>query len=217
MKLRKTIVALLSVSFLLTLTTSAFACACCVERGYYEMTRERPDAFYLGLIGDVDLNGAAELYDDESGFDSVKGLGDLEKEYADNSVLSFSVAQTFTQRTWRLNIKSKGGRAGTLVLPMPAIMVRHKVDIHDAEESGMGVSLYKEFTFNGTVSRGTGVFRSANTKPTKYTLIFQGNGNGCDDPSNFANWRLELNGPRTDFAIFGKLKSGPKNEPAPAN
>lgn len=85
---------------------------------------------------------------------------------------------------------------------MPTVFTRHKVDM-DGVDTGLGVSLYKEFSITGKVSNATGIFRSANAT-TKYTLVFQGRGNGCDDALDFNRWRLELKGAKASYSFFGK-------------
>jgi len=200
---RKSLVAVLSLIALILISSSpALACACCVNRGYYELSRQRPDSFYLGLLGDIKLGGDAELYMTEAGFDGIKGLKELENPDSDPKL---SVSATFAQNTWRLNVKSGVSHSGMLWLPMPAMFTKHKADI-DGVDTGLGVSLYKEFSISGNVSHATGMFRSAN-KMTKYTLVFQGRGNGCDDASDFTRWRLELDGPKAEYAFFGKAAS----------
>ncbi len=207
MKLRKPFVFLSSLFLLLSFSSSALACACCAERGFYSVTRSAPDNFYLGLIGEMNFSGTAEFYTSSAGFDAIKGLEDLAKDDKAGKPVDLNIVETFLMKTWRLNVKTGAGRIGTLALPMPAMMTVRKIDIHDSQDTGLGVTLYKEYTFNGKVARGTGIFRAA-TKTTNYTLIFQGRGNACDDASNFTNWRLELKGPRVDFAAFGKTKPG---------
>jgi len=86
---------------------------------------------------------------------------------------------------------------------MPATLRRFKVDI-DGVDTGLGVSLYKEFSARGRVRSATGIFGSAN-RNTNYHLVFQGRGNGCDDASDFTRWRLELDGPKAEYAFFGNL------------
>lgn len=198
---------MLAVVTVLLGSSSAFACACCVEAGYYEFTRAKPDAYFLGILGDLDLDGPAQLYMSVAGFDGIKGLDDLAKDDAAGKDVGLDVSESFAGRTWNLNVKTASGRSGTLVLPMPAVFTRYKADLHDAPDTGLGVGLYKEIVLKGTVSRGTGIFRSANAKPTSYSLVFQGRGNGCDSSSDYTHWRLELDGRSAEYAFFGKVKA----------
>jgi hypothetical protein len=116
-----------------------------------------------------------------------------------------NIVDKFLRRTWSLDVSTKSGRRATLTLPLPAQMLRYKVDTHDRRDAGTDVVLYKEFFFTGSVAGGTGFLRSANAKTTTYTLVFQGRGNACDNASDFTNWRLELKGPKSRFAIFGNM------------
>jgi hypothetical protein len=180
-------------------------CACCVERGYYEMGQERPGTYVLGILDEMKFARSAQLYMTEAGFDGVKGLDALKAEIESDAKTEFDIVESFVKRTWTLTFKVTG-KTGTLRLPMPTLMTRFKVDTREEgnEDRGLGVSLYKEFSFRGNVAMANGMFRFANTRTT-FHLVFQGNGNGCDSSADFRHWRLELKGPRTRFAILGKL------------
>jgi hypothetical protein len=194
-----------TIAVFLSLTSSALACACCVNRGYYELSRVKPDAFYVSILDSMNFEKPADIYLSEAGFDGTRGIEELAKEEVGGQPVSLSVSESFASRSWKFSISSSKGRKGTLVLPMPVMMTRYKADRHDTPAE-REVVLYKEFIFNGQVGSATGIFQSANMKPTAYTLVFQGRGNGCDDASDFTNWRLELNGKNADYAFFGKLK-----------
>ncbi|MEP6900287.1 MAG: hypothetical protein ABJA66_00975 [Actinomycetota bacterium] len=197
---------------LMFLANNARACACCVEAGTYIISTGKPSEYILEVVSDLKFDKKALLYTTEAGFDSIKGLNDIEKEMESDSWVAgsdaFDLVNEFTNKTWKFTIKTPSGKTGTLVLPMPMQMVQYKVDIHDTEDTGLGVSLYKEFRFKGNVQSGTGIFRSGNIKPTTYFLVFQGRGNGCDDASNFTHWHLEIDGQKAKYEFNGKLSSG---------
>jgi hypothetical protein len=195
------------ISILTGSASGAGFCACCVERGYYEFGKERPDAYVLGILDEMKFHTKAELYMTEAGFDGVRGLNDLKAEIESDSATDFNIVESFLKRAWTLNFTTAVGKKGTIRLRMPTLMTRFKVDTREEgnEDRGLGVSLYKEFSFIGRVASGTGIFRSANTRGTTFHLVFQGNGNGCDSSADFRHWRLELKGPGTRFAILGKL------------
>lgn len=187
-----------------------FACACCAETGTYFLRTSKPDQYKLDVLRDISFEKSADLYMTEAGFEMVEGLGLIKSEYEADTWTAdthFDLAASFTNRLWRFNLKTPKGTVGTLVLPMPAQMVTFQVDIHDEEDRPNGPLLYKEFRFKGTISSATGMFRPAATRGTTYFLVFQGRGNGCDNASDFNNWRLEITGPRSDYAFFGKLDS----------
>jgi hypothetical protein len=181
----------------------AAACACCVEPGYYSVENTRPDTFYLSILEDMKLAGPAELYMTVAGFDGITGLDLLAKDEEAGKSVELEVVESFAKKTWTFSVKTGAGRSGTLSLPMPATLRRFKVDI-DGIDTGLGVSLYKEFSARGRVRNATGIFGSA-SRNTNYMLVFQGRGNGCDDASDFTRWRLELDGPKAEYAFFGKL------------
>ena len=191
---------------LLTLSSSIsiFGCACCIDPGYYEISTLRPSDYDLSTLNEFKYDTAAEIYEDAAGFDGIKGLDSLRKVAEVSDPLDFTFGQTFASRTWRFSIRSSTGDNGTLVLPMPRSMVKFKVDMHD-NEPNTEPGLYKEFRFKGTVASGTGMFRPDVVRGTSYFLVFQGRGNGCDSSSDFTHWRLEVDGPKANYAFFGKL------------
>jgi len=198
---KRSAAALGSLLIILFVSLPALGCACCADRGFYSLTTQKVDSFYSTLLSDLDLTGPAELYLSAAGFDGIKGLKEIENDNAEGRL---DVTASYAQKTWRLNVRSGTAHSGVLWLAMPAVFTQCKADI-DGIDNGLGVSLFKEFKISGRVSNATGMFRSAK-KATKYTLVFHGRGNGCDDASDLTRWRVELDGPRADFAFFGKLK-----------
>jgi hypothetical protein len=189
---------------------SIFACACCAEPGTYFLSTGRPSTYSLDVIREIEFSKPADLYMTEAGFDMVKGLDPVKAEYESDAwtaTSGFDLTASFTGKLWTFNLKTPKGKSATLVLPVPAQMVTYKVDIHDQEDRPNGPMLYKEFRFKGSLSSAAGFARSGFVRGTTYFLVFQGRGNGCDNASDFTHWRLEINGPRADYAFFGKLDS----------
>ena len=156
----------------------------------------------------VKFGPAANLYTTPASYDDIKGITDVIKEFEKTSEGEFDLVDAFTKSTWTLNFMTEGEQKGSLVLPRPAQLTSRRIHIPDNTSTAPDVTLYKEWIFNGSVSKGTGFFRRDILKPsTKYTLIFQGHGNNCDNASDFTNWRLELIGPKADYAFFGKMKA----------
>jgi hypothetical protein len=207
--------------FTLCATSNAASCACCAEPGTYEIWTGRPNDYEIELLKDIKFDEKAFLYMTDAGFDSIKGLSAIEKEFDDDSWIAspggLDLVNTFTGRMWTFTIKSPKGKTGTLKLPMPSQMLEFKVDIHDGVESGGGGPLlYKEFRFRGTVSAGSGFLAGSIARPTSYFLVFQGRGNGCDNAGDFNNWNLEITGKKASYQFFGDLATGAdKGKPAP--
>ena len=208
----------LIVIFLILLNFAAEAkmfCACCAEPGTYMISTGKAEKFQVDLLKEIEFGDHAFLFMTEAGFDSIKGLASIEKEYDDPSWVAmpgdFDLANTFTGNAWMFSFKTPKGTTGTLKLPMPTRMVSYKVDIHDEDDRPNGPLLYKEFRFKGTVSLGTGFLSRSIAKPTSYFLVFQGRGNGCDDVSDFGNWLLEITGPKARYQFFGKLDGARDN------
>lgn len=193
---------------------SASACACCSETGTYHLWTGKPEDYTLDLINDFKFNEKSYLMITVAGFDGIKGVDLADKDFeTDNAWDSFGgefgFSPSYAAKTWTLNFKTKGGKTGSLTLPMPAQMVTYKVDIHDGRKSGGGGPLlYKEYRFNGTVSSGKGFFRNGIVNPTKYMLVFKGRGNGCDNVEDFTHWYLEVRGKNARYELIGKLDSG---------
>lgn len=194
--MKRSLLALFSAVVLLAASTVSFACACCADRGTYWVSTNAPDAYTLGLLNDMRMDAGVELYM-TAGEDQMKGIGDLGWE-------DLSIVDAFTNNTWKITIKSAAGKTGTLTLPRPAKMTSKKIDLREKEEGDP--VLYKEYAFSGVVGSGTGVFKSGIVRPTKYTLLFQGRGNFCDNAEDFTHWRLEVTGSKADYAFFGKMK-----------
>ena len=194
--MKRSILALMSAVVLLAASTVSLACACCADRGTYWVSTSSPDAYTLGLLKEMRMDVGVELYMTE-GEDEMKGIGDLGWE-------DLSVVDAFTNNTWKITIKSAAGKTGTLILPRPAKMTSKKIDLREKEDGDP--LLYKEYAFSGIVGTGSGVFKSGIVRPTKYTLVFQGRGNICDNVEDFTHWRLEVAGSKADYAFFGKMK-----------
>jgi hypothetical protein len=192
--------------------SNTMACACCAEPGTYMIWTGKASEYELGLLGEMTFDNKAALFMTEAGFDGMKGLESIEKDYESESWTAspgeFNLANSFAAKTWKFNFKTPTGKLGILTLPMPLQMLQFKVDIHDNSDTGLGPILYKEWRFKGTVTSGTGIFKSSIIRPTSYFLVFQGRGNGCDNAEDFTHWRLEVTGRKADYAFFGKLNSG---------
>lgn len=195
------------------LPTQAFACACCAEPGTYSIWTGKPSEYVLSVINDIEFDNRADIFMTEAGFEMVRGLDPIRKEYESDewtALSKFDLVSTFTNKIWRLNFKTPKGLPGSLALPMPTQMLTFKADIHDEEDRPNGPLLYKEFRFKGTFTAATGFTRGGVVRGTTYFLVFQGRGNGCDNASDFRHWRLEISGPKADYAFFGKLASAGK-------
>jgi hypothetical protein len=209
MRLKRLTISALSVFFLLVFSRAALGCACCAEPGTYILSTARPDTFYLELLSELEFDRSAKLFLTEAGFDSIKGLKAVRSDYesADYSADSdsFKVNAAFVNGIWRFGFKNARGRVGSLTFPLPPQMVSFKVDIHDSEDRGNGPLLYKELRFKGKLSKGTGIMADGAARTASYFLVFQGRGTGCDNAEDFTHWRLEISGPNSSYAFYGKF------------
>ena len=177
----------------------ALGCACCADDGEYRFAPNAPITDYQrGLLGEMKFAGAAQLFLTDAGEDALKGIDSMTPEN--------TVSVKIEPREWRLTFRSADGKTGTLKLPVPARMTTFAADLHDREPSGTGPSLYKEWRCEG-VAKGDGIFQKGFGAPARYTLVFQGRGNRCDNAEDFSHWRLEISGAKASYAFFGKLDS----------
>lgn len=208
------ITALFALVCITALSSNALACACCAEPGTYSVSTGKIASYEFDLLKDMKFGPAAKLYTTPASYDDIKGLTDVIKEFEKTSEGEFDIVDAFTKSTWTLQFMTEGEQKGSLVLPRPTQMTSRRIHIPDNTSTAPDVSLYKEWIFTGSVSRGTGFFkRGIITQATKYTLLFQGHGNNCDNADDFTNWRLEITGPKADYAFFGKMKSAELPKP----
>ncbi|HKQ52057.1 MAG TPA: hypothetical protein VJT74_06800 [Pyrinomonadaceae bacterium] len=173
-------------------------CACCAEPGeWYEHTGKL-ESYEVTELRDVKFDAVAKLYTTAAGFEGMKGLP---AQYE-----SFQLSDTFG-RALNLTLTFKGERneTGSLVLRLPQVATSFGADLHDYPEGSAGPILYKEWRFSGS-ARGSGMFRRSVVPGTKFRLVLQGRGNNCLSSTDFKNWRLDITGPRADYAFYGALK-----------
>jgi hypothetical protein len=182
---------------LLLLPARAWACACCSNEGDYYVSSGRPSEYELSIVRQIQFGKTARLYLTEADAEeTAKGLA--------RRVESYALGGSLVGGVWRLAFRD-GNMTGTLSLPLPARMTSYTADIHDGQTSpGGGPLLYKEWRFEGQVN-GTGFFRAGIVGPTKYLLVLQGRGNGCQDAGDFKHWRLQISGRKAEYAFYGEL------------
>jgi hypothetical protein len=175
---------------------SAF-CACCAEPGEWFENTGRMESYEVAELRNVKFDATAKLYTTAAGFEGTKGLP---AQYE-----SFKLSDSFG-RALALTLAFTGerGETGSLVLQLPRVATTFGADLHDYPEGSAGPILYKEWRFAGT-ARGTGMFRRSIAPGTKFHLILQGRGNNCLSSTDFKHWRLDINGPRADYAFYGAL------------
>jgi hypothetical protein len=182
---------------LLLSSTSALACACCSNDGEYSRSTGKIRDYELELIKQIRFGNQASL------FTTARDLEEDSRGIVDPK-LEYSLSDSLAGRIWRLMFKDDS-RSGGLNLTLPSVMERVNVDLQDGQKSGGGGPLlYKEWRFQGLVS-ASGFFRSGIVGPTRFNLILQGRGNGCDNAEDFKSWRLEISGKKAQYAFYGKL------------
>jgi len=191
-----------------------FACACCAEPGTRMEYKVKTDSFIRDLVKEFKFATAAELYMTEAGFDTIEGIDPIrrEDEKAGGALVEFSAVGSFSAKGWQMTIKSGKGLSATYSLPIPLKYTEFKVDIHDRKEMPNGPILYKEIRFEGLISSASGFAKAGAVRGTRYSLVFQGRGVGCNEVEDFTHWRLDIDGPKAGYAFFGLLSSGRKYE-----
>lgn len=175
----------------------ALGCACCADEGEYRFVADAPiSESERAQLAEMKFAETARLYLTDAGEDALKGIGNVTEEN--------TVSVTIEPRQWRLTFRSVDGGTGTLTLAAPTRMTTFAADLHDREDAPQGPVLYKEWRCQGT-AKGDGIFQKGFTAPARYTLVFQGRGNRCDNAGDFKHWRLEISGSKASYAFFGKL------------
>ena len=178
-------------------TSAAFACACCAEPGeWYESTGRIAD-YEIEELRNVKFGKTASTYTNAVGYEGLKGFP---VEYD-----SFNLSASLSPRlSLTLTLKGERGETGSLILALPKVATSFGADLHDMPEGSAGPILYKEWRFSGLVT-GTGIFRKSVVRGTKFKFILQGRGNNCLSSTDFRNWRLDITGPRADYAFYGSF------------
>ena len=181
----------------LLLPAHAHACACCSNEGDYYVNTGRPSEYERSIVQQIRFGQTANLYTTEADAEeTAKGVSHVAEKYA--------LVGSLVGGVWRLTFRD-GNKTGTLSLPLPARMTSYTADIHDGQTSpGGGPLLYKEWRFEGQVN-GTGFFKAGIVGPTRYLLVLQGRGNGCQDALDFKHWRLQVSGRKAAYSFYGEL------------
>jgi hypothetical protein len=197
MKIKRSHIVLLSALLLVLMPSSTLACACCSNEGEYSRYLAKIRDYELEIIKQVQFGNQALLF---------TTARDLEEDSVGitNPQLEYSLNGSLVGKVWRLLFKDNS-RAGVLNLTLPLQMESFSVDLQDGQKSaGGGPLLYKEWRLQGPVG-GFGFFKSGMVGPTRYYLVLQGRGNGCDNAEDFKSWRLEITGKKARYAFYGKL------------
>lgn len=172
-------------------------CACCAEPGEWFERTGKLESYEVTELRGVKFGATAKLYTTAAGFEGTKGLP---AQYE-----SFGLTDSFGRAlSLTLTFKGERGETGSLVLRLPQVATSFGADLHDYPEGSAGPILYKEWRFGGP-ARGTGMFRRSVVPGTKFRLVLQGRGNNCLSSTDFKNWRLDITGPRADYAFYGAL------------
>lgn len=175
--------------------STAVACACCAEPGEWYERSGRIEDYEVEEFRKVKFEKTASTYLTAVGYEDMKGFPAEYESFNLSTSLSPRLALTMT-------FKGERGETGSLVLSLPRVATSFGADLHDMPEGSAGPILYKEWRFSGLVT-GTGVFKKGMARGTKFKLILQGRGNNCLSSTDFKNWRLDIIGPRADYAFYG--------------
>lgn len=193
---------LLTTALVVCASTETRACACCSDEGTYSLQPNEPlSGYLLDQIKGIEFGSAARLFlvDGPDPEEQVKGLDGISETYV--------ISAEAEAKQWRLKFRTEEGKSGELILPLPYKSAKLAVDIHNGETNAAGQPLlYKEWRLEGRAT-GNGMFKESFAAPARYTLIFQGRGNRCDNADDFTHWRLEIAGKKAAYVFFGELAS----------
>lgn len=195
---RQAVGAIAAVALFCSAATEAGASTCRADPGVYRLETNMPiDEYTRAEITAIRFGSVADLYLTDAVYSSVIGIANIAEPY--------TISASVDAKRWRLSFRGENGESGILTLLVPTRMTAYAADIHDNDESHTrSPVLYKEWRFEG-VARGNGVFKAGFTASARYTLVFQGRGNRCDEGRQFTHWRLEVSGRKAGYAFFGKL------------
>jgi hypothetical protein len=110
-----------------------------------------------------------------------------------------------TPRKWQLTFTDSQGKTGMLSIALPKKATFFSADIHDsASGAANGPLLYKEIRLEGKVT-GSGIFAKGLKSNSKYRLIIQGRGNGCQIAENYRDWNLQISSGTEFYSFHGKF------------
>lgn len=178
--------------------TGTFFCACCADPGTWDLETRKIDDWEMKELNRLRPDGVALFYMTERWPDDLLGISppDLDEELVTSLVRE--------QHSWKLFLKTKGGRTGSLILALSGTALFFNADIGEGPrpEHRSPISIHKEIRLEGPI-RGTGIFAKGLATRTKYRLVLQGGGNSCLTAEDFYRWNLRVTGPRARYTIYG--------------
>jgi hypothetical protein len=178
----------------LALPRATYACACCSQAGEWSQISQPLSGYSREVLNSLQFATTADL--DQS----PAGTGAVASESA-----NYQLGVRKTPRKWQLTFTDAQGKTGMLSIALPRKATFFSADIHDgAAGAAGGPLLYKEIRLEGKVT-GTGIFAKGLKLSSKYRLIIQGRGNGCQIAENYRNWNLQISSGTEFYAFYGKF------------
>jgi hypothetical protein len=186
--IRGLIISLLLLAFL---TGSAWACACCADRGVRNTLHMSFTPFEVEELARLEAGSDAILYQTACGLDCVSGIQEPQHSY--ELYLDFAPGQVVFDM----------GPRGAMVFEMPNDYVRSDVDT-DPTAPGADPLVYTELPMVGVIS-GSGDF--ADVGPNQAVLVVSGFGNLCLMADALEHWSLQVSEDQVNFQLFGALQA----------
>jgi hypothetical protein len=191
-------VACLSALVLVLGAVQAQACACCTNTAWRYVNVDKLDKDRLAQFEQVTFAKEAKLMLGEADDDGIKGVEDASEDY--------QLVVTRSGNRMIFAFRDEKGRAGALVLTMPATVSIFEGDPRDTQDKGNGPPLYKEWKLTANAA-GDGLFKAAIGAGQRMTLVLHGRGNGCTSYEQFSHWSLLVYGKADTFTMYGALDS----------
>jgi hypothetical protein len=190
---------LFSLVFLIAVPHAALACACCTGEAHRVVEIEPIDTRHIDAFNNLKFKAEAKLKLGEGYDEGIKGYGDPEE--------NFTVVLTRQKDRYVFALKDSKGRGGNLTLILPKQVSVFEVDTRDdAEQTGYGPRLYKEWKLTGNVA-GDGIFKQSVGPNRRITLVLHGRGSACTEAGDFKFWTLLVHAPKTEtYTFFGALE-----------
>jgi hypothetical protein len=172
---------------------TAYACACCANRGDHSAQTARIARFELNELIRLRFGTTTHLRTTPGFPADIKGIKPIATRYR--------LSQARHGRIFVFTFRDARANKGTLGFELPQRATRLAVDPQDGRRSpGGGPLLYKEWRLQGRITT-SGIFAGAGSP--RFRLVLQGRGNACVNASDFRSWILQATGRKAAFTLYG--------------
>ncbi|WP_061247623.1 hypothetical protein [Leptospira noguchii] len=173
-----------------------FPCACCSNLGERFDSEIDLDSRYVDIFEQLRFDSKAFLFLGEKDPESVTDIHTASVEY--------KIKVTWKKSRFVFEFQDLKNHSGTLTVELPKKISVFYVDDINSTPSNTQPLLYKEFRIMSKMI-GTGIFAPVLEANQFITLILRGRGNLCHNTHDFIRWTLVIQGPKSNYHLFGTL------------